>query len=109
LRKNILYNQKIIYVIILAVKVLRALRAFRTLKTIWLIRGAQVILNSIIRAQMKSVTTVGVVIVVFLSIFSILTFNQIYADNTANNEQVANSWGCFLACFCSLFMIITVG
>ena len=88
---------------------LRALRALRTLKTIWLIRGAQVILNSILRAQVKALKNVGIVIIVFLIIGSILTFNQIYGDGNATEDaDVANAWGCFLSCFTSLFMIITV-
>ena len=42
-------------------------------------------------------------------ILGVLTFNQIYSDgNAIDNYDVTNCWGCFLACFCSLFMIITV-
>jgi len=93
------------------IKVLRALRALRTIKTIWYIRGAQVILKSIIRAQKKSLASVGPMILFFMFIFAILLFTTIYYQigiQGVAQPEVENCWGCFMACFCSLFMIITV-
>lgn len=94
-----------------AIKVLRALRALRTIKMVWIVRGAQVIVKSIVKAQVKSLTNVFPMIVFFLMIFSILVYSTIFQSMYSKGDvsaKLEQNWGCFSACFCSLFMIMTV-
>merc|ERR1712142_675985 len=94
-----------------AIKVLRALRALRTVKMIWIFRGAQVIFKSIIKSSIKSFNSVMPMIGFFLLIFSILVYSTIFQPFYMKgnvSEELEQNWGCFFACFCSLFMIMTV-